>query len=148
VLQHQVRLRLPLPSLLRSYSGCETWLEGSWKRSSNPHKNHRECDQPHVSTIKKSTPRLFLFLLLVSSSGAFQVHVVKPGENKEIYSKFQTKAFPDPQQLAESVNTFIKNGQIDFSGQFFSYTSLSLVYVTSTGEVMPVADAAGGCSIA
>jgi hypothetical protein len=67
----------------------------------------------------KSSPRLFLFLYLLSSSGAFQVHVVKPGENKEIYSKFQTKAFPDPQQLAESVNTFIKNGEIDFSGHFF-----------------------------
>jgi hypothetical protein len=57
----------------------------------------------------------FCFRNYFSSSGAFQVNVVKPGEIKEVYSKIQTKAFPDPQQLAESVNTFLKNGQIAFS---------------------------------
>lgn len=44
VLQHQVRLRLSLPSLLRSDTGFETWLEGSGKRPNNSHQADRECD--------------------------------------------------------------------------------------------------------
>ena len=35
---------------------------------------------------------------------------MKPGENKEIYSKFKTGGFPDNTQLANAVLSCLKNG--------------------------------------
>jgi hypothetical protein len=36
--------------------------------------------------------------------------VVNGADCKELYSKFKTKHFPDPTQLAEAVVAYLKNG--------------------------------------
>ncbi len=50
-------------------------------------------------------------------SGSFEVFVVKANESKEIYSKNQTKAFPDAKQLAEAVNCYMNKGQLSLHVQ-------------------------------
>ncbi len=55
---------------------------------------------------------------------------MKPNENREIYSKNQTKTFPDAKQLAEAVNIYINKGQflsLPFAPKFSGASHLSLI---------------------
>ena len=57
---------------------------------------------------------------LLRFRGAFEVYVINGSEVKEIYSKFQTKGFPNQQKLAEAIDAYLKNGKIKYSILEFS----------------------------